>query len=927
MNKDYYWLNDKARQFLKKDYLEKGVEPEDRIKQISIAAEKILKIDGFAEKFESYMAKGWYSLSSPIWSNFGLDRGLPISCITGDNWINTVDGGKLASDVKIGDLLLTHKGNFRPVTNIIITEDRSDIWKIKIGNRNTPIKITGDHRILTNTGWKRIDELNPDLDLVAINGQIKYAEENYTIDLTQYCNYAFKIEDNLIKKPLTLKNQNKLNKKYCDYYSEPCAKVVIDEELAWAIGLWFAEGSLSKSTSGPNGIRITMSIKEKDIVEKWLEIIKRKFNVGGNTHEAGRNNVKTWINANVNSVVLGRFFESFGDGCLIKILPDFLLRLPKNLCKKLLEGLILGDGGFKRNDSVRLTLSNPKLIMQAYLLGLKTNQEMSLQMQEKPSIYNKTKYVYTISFRNYSNSRSRNSSSAGIKFHDGLIYSPIKSIEKTDLIDRVYDFEVAEDHSFSVSGVIVHNCNGSYVEDSTVEILNKAAEIGIMTKYGAGTSAYIGDLRGRGAAIRTGGESSGPVHFAEIYNCVTNVISQSSIRRGSCAVYLDVEHPDIEEFLRIRSEGHPIQNLSIGVCISDAWMKALQDGDSNKRKIWAKIIKKRFETGYPYLFFTDTVNKNAPKVYKDKGLKIHASNLCTEIALHSSKNESFVCNLMSQNLQHWDEWKDTDATQTAIFFLDAIQSEYIEKTKNLRFMEAAHNFAKTQRALGLGVLGWHSLLQSKSIPFESMQAKRLNAEIFSNIQLNAKIATAKLAETLGEPELLKGYGERNVTTMAIAPTTSSAFILGQSSNGVEPYNSNYYVQDLAKGKFTFKNPFLKDVLKKYEKDTAEVWESILVKGGSVQHLDFLSEHEKSVFKTFGEISQMEIIIQAAQRQKYIDQAQSINVMIHANTPAKDVSQLYIKAWELGVKSLYYQRGTNPAQELGRNLLSCASCEA
>jgi ribonucleoside-diphosphate reductase alpha chain len=240
-------------------------------------------------------------------------------------------------------------------------------------------------------------------------------------------------------------------------------------------------------------------------------------------------------------------------------------------------------------------------------------------------------------------------------------------------------------------------------------------------------------------------------------------------------------------------------------------------------------------------------------------------------------------------------------------------------------MDAPAKFAKKQRALGIGVLGWHSFLQSKSIAFESMQAKLFNSEIHKLLYEKTQNASRQMAQVYGEPEVLNGYGLRNVTTMAIAPTTSSSFILGQVSPSIEPLNSNYFVKDLAKGKFTYKNPYLEKVLEKHEKNNAETWKSILILGGSVQHLDFLSEHEKAVFKTFGEISQKEVIIQAAQRQKFIDQAQSLNIMVHPKSSPKDVSQLMIFAWEQGVKSLYYQRGTNPAQELSRNLLECESC--
>ena len=469
------------------------------------------------------------------------------------------------------------------------------------------------------------------------------------------------------------------------------------------------------------------------------------------------------------------------------------------------------------------------------------------------------------------------------------------------------------------------SCFGSYVDDTMEEILKKSAEVGIMTKCGGGTSGYFGDLRERGADISSGGKSNGPVHFLEIFETVANVVSQSNVRRGSFAAYMPVEHPDILEFLEIRGDGHNIQNLSIGVCIGDDWMKEMLAGDKDKRKVWGAIIKKRFESGYPYLFFSDAMNNNAPQVYKDKGLKIHASNLCSEIALHSNPDESFVCNLSSLNLVEYDEWKDTDAPETLTMFLDAVMTEFIQKCKKIPFMEAPAKFAEKQRALGIGVLGWHSFLQSKNIAFESMQAKLLNAEIHKLIYEKTQNASKQMAQVYGEPEVLKGYGLRNVTTMAIAPTTSSSFILGQVSPSIEPLNSNYFVKDLAKGKFTYKNPYLTEVLVNHEKNDAETWKSILVNGGSVQHLGFLSDHEKEVFKTFGEISQKEVIIQAAQRQKFIDQAQSINIMVHPKSSPKDVSQLMIFAWEQGIKSLYYQRGTNPAQELSRNLLECESC--
>lgn len=481
--------------------------------------------------------------------------------------------------------------------------------------------------------------------------------------------------------------------------------------------------------------------------------------------------------------------------------------------------------------------------------------------------------------------------------------------------------------NFGVNRGLPISCNGSYIPDTTAGILYKAAEIGMMTKFGAGTSFYIGDVRPRGSKISTGGTSNGPVHFMEHLESVTNVISQSKVRRGNAAAYMDVENPDIMEMLECREEGHPIQDLSLGVCVGDDWMRSMIEGDTDKRKVWLRILKKRSETGYPYIFWKDTVNNAAPQVYKDKGIKILASNLCTEICQAATEDESFVCCLLSLNDLHYDEWKDTDLVYMASYFLDAVIEEYIQKTVDIPFMEAAHKFAKRWRAIGIGRLGWHSYLQSKGIPFESYEARKMNIEIQTKHDKDSLAASQDMARSYGEPEGLKGYGERFLTRLAIAPTTSSSFILNAVSPSTEPLDSNYFTKDLAKGKFTYKNPYLINLLEKLGKNDAEIWRSILLKGGSVQHLDFLSDKEKAVFKTFGEIDQAVIIDQAADRQKYLDQSQSLNLKIHPDMPLKEVNALYQRAWKKGVKTLYYQRSTNPSQEYVRGLFSCAACEA
>jgi ribonucleoside-diphosphate reductase alpha chain len=472
------------------------------------------------------------------------------------------------------------------------------------------------------------------------------------------------------------------------------------------------------------------------------------------------------------------------------------------------------------------------------------------------------------------------------------------------------------------------SCYGSYIEDDSASILFTASEVGMMTKLGGGTSAYFGKLRPRGAPIRDNGYSNGSFSFAKLFDRMIEVFSQGSTRRGQCAAYIDIEHPDIEEWLWIQREGCDIQLLYWGVCVGNEWLQQMRDGDTEKRRLWAKVLQARSEVGIPYIFFKDNANNGAPEVYQRLGKRIYASNLCTEIMLPASADESFVCCLSSLNLLHYDEWKDTDAVETMVFFLDAVMEDFIRRVEGIPFMQRAYNFAMRHRALGLGVLGWHSLLQSKRIPIESMDAYRLNVEVFRTIYDRAYNASMDLARRFGEPEYLKGTGRRNATLLAIAPTKSSSFILGQVSPSIEPFMSNYHVKDLAKVKTTFKNPYLQEVLRERGKDTDEVWQSIAAHDGSVQHLDFLSDEERDTFKTFSEISQMTLVQQAAQRQASIDQGQSLNLMIHPETPVRDINLLLLRAAEMGVKSLYYQYSVNAAQEFNRELLlSCRVCEA
>lgn len=521
-----------------------------------------------------------------------------------------------------------------------------------------------------------------------------------------------------------------------------------------------------------------------------------------------------------------------------------------------------------------------------------------------------------------------------------------KLLEIEGFSDKFYDYMKKGYYSlsspiwsnFGISKGLPISCFGSHVDDNMGSILYSQSEVGMMSKFGGGTSGYFGDLRPRGAEITDNGTSSGSVHFMKLFEAIIDVVSQGSTRRGRFAPYLPIDHPDIEEFLKIGTEGDPIQELTHGVTITDEWFKDMINGDEEKRRIWALVLQRRVEIGYPYIFFTDTVNNNTVDVYKDKKMPIRHSNLCSEIALPSNSEWSFVCNLSSMNILHYDEWKDTDAVETMVFFLDAVLDDFLVKLEKLRdsdskednmafeLMERSYNFARDNRAIGLGALGWHSYLQSKMLPFDSPEATMLNMEIFSTIQERAHKASKELADLRGEAPIMKGYGRRNATLTAIAPTTSSSFILGQVSQSIEPIWSNNYVKDVAKTKVTIRNPYLREVLKKHDRDDRETWISIRDNDGSVQHLDFLTDHEKEVFKTFSEIDQVEIINQAAARQAFIDQSQSLNVMINPKTSAKELNQLYIHAWEMGVKSLYYQHSTNAAQQFSQQKI-CATCEA
>lgn len=476
------------------------------------------------------------------------------------------------------------------------------------------------------------------------------------------------------------------------------------------------------------------------------------------------------------------------------------------------------------------------------------------------------------------------------------------------------------------------SCNSIHIGDSIDSIFNKSHELAMLSKNGAGVSVYMGDIRGRGESIKGNGKSEGTVPWCRLYDTTTVSVSQGSTRRGATALYLPVNHLDIDEFINIRKPTGDVNrrclNVNHGICIDDKWMQEMISGDTSKRQLWQEILSNRVSTGEPYLMFTDNVNKQNPACYTANNLSVKASNLCTEIMLHTDEKHSFVCCLSSLNLVRWEEWKNTDLVQVAIRFIDAVLQEYIIKSEGKPGFDESRRSAIKGRALGLGVLGWHSLLQEKNIPFDSFDAMMLNAIIFKMMRDNAEIETKILAEELGEPEWCKGFNRRNTHLLAIAPTVSNSTISGGYSAGIEPNPANMFSQKTAKGTFIKKNNTLEKLLTNKNKNLSEIWGSINEQSGSVQHLNFLNDLEKQVFLTAREINQYAIIKQASQRQKFIDQGQSVNLFFGVNSDAKYIHGVHMLAWEEGLKSLYYLRteGVIRGDLASRSKEECLACQ-
>jgi len=463
------------------------------------------------------------------------------------------------------------------------------------------------------------------------------------------------------------------------------------------------------------------------------------------------------------------------------------------------------------------------------------------------------------------------------------------------------------------------SCFGIDVADSIQDIGSKNLEMMLLAKHGGGVGVGINMIRPAGAKITGNGTSDGVVPFCKIYDSTILATNQGAVRRGAASVNINIEHPDFEEWLEIREPKGDVnrQSLNLHQCaiVGDKFMRRLEQGDKEARTRWSKLLRKRKATGEPYIMFKGNVNKNNPEAYKSNGLKVHMTNICSEITLHTDESHSFVCCLSSLNLSKYDEWKGTDLIYHATWFLDGVMEEFIQRAKGLRGFENAVRSAVKGRPLGLGVLGWHTYLQDRGIPFEGLSAQYETRKIFSQIKIESERASRDLADVYGEPLWCVGTGMRNTHLRAIAPTVSNSKLAGNVSPGIEPWAANVFTEQSAKGTFIRRNPVLESVLEDNEINTEKIWNQILADGGSVQNIEELDgllmgdwdEPIKNVFKTFKEINQLELVRQAGIRQQYIDQSVSLNLAFPSEATPKWINKVHMEAWKQGVKTLYYTR--------------------
>lgn len=911
----YKWLTKPSKIFLKNGYLTEGETPESRIEDIAFAAQKILNKKDFAERFLECMEKGWFLLSTPVWANFGRDRGLPISCFNSyiedrmDSILYNV--AEVGMMTKMGGGCSGFFGNLRPRGSAISAGGKSEGVVNFMRLFDTTMLTCKQAAVRRGVMGCYLPIDHGDLDEF-----LKVKQEGSPIQelFTGVC-----VEDQWMREMIDGDRPKR----------EIWAKVL-------------------KSRS-----------------EVGIPYIFFSDNVNNNAPQVYKDKDRKVHGSNVCCVTADQ-----------RVPSQFGLLTVGELFEKS-EPLILTDGrGNTVNSSpmkllgenqrvLKITLSNglshtvteyhriPKRSGRTEDIVFATNLKIGdfLRVQENKGVFGK-------------NDMRREAFLLGIYQADG---TQNKDMIYFDVWENDFDLlgEIQDSHNFVCDkyNTQISEYNGrkyDYPKFAKCEVQEgsprkkrlggKACKKALQFEKGyvpnwiwEGTEETQWQyIRGLFYADGSASESARPQGGTCLYLSLANINEEflkeiqillsnlgcrfalSNMREGGLTSLPDGKGGN-KEYLTKDCYRLVCGNKNSAI-LFEKWTGflsrkgvELKDSYRDNSKKYFEIVKIE-DAGFQDVYCVEVESED--HLWVCNGLVTHNS----EIMLSSSEDESFVCCLSSMNLLHYEEWKDTDAVEIMAYFLDAVLTEFIEKASKIDFMGRAVKFAENQRAIGIGATGWHSFLQNKMIAFESLEAKMWNVEIFENMNKKSLEASKKAAKELGEPPMLKGYGERWVTRHAIAPNTSSAFVLGQVSQSIEPFHSNYYVKDLAKFNATIKNPYLEKLLIEKEKNTDEVWDSILLKNGSVQHLDFLSQDEKDVFRTFTEISPRETVIQAAQRQKFIDQGQSLNLMIPPDTKTKDINDLLIFAWENGIKTLYYQKSINAAQAFYRKLNECSSCE-
>lgn len=1013
--------------------------------------------DNWEDCFYEIMAKGHLAPSSPVLSNGGTDRGSPISCLTGDAWVNTkLDGGKRIRDICVGDEVLTHTGSYKPVTAIQSRMSTDDLFLLKVQTRLTPIKITGNHQVLTNLGWVRVDELDTHQHYIATNHEINTIAEPHIIDPYKHWNPEDYSKDERRRTPLR----------------EIPRDIEVDEDLAWALGLWFAEGSLNRyqcivSTNENRAMgrsfRITMHHNEEHHLERYGKIMSAAFGI---PYEVFRSSHGRWSTCVLNSTVVANYFgNEYGINCRIKTISRGLLDMPVNLVRKFIEGFYEGDGrkssGKKVVFSPDIRIANPRMCMQLYEMCLKCGLDVSMSLQDRYGSGDTPRgQVHSLTFFDGGLApRQRQKRNSFVDFTDGNRYcrfdtSPIQENE------QVYDITVAGDHSFSVAGVIVHNCSGSVIGDSIHDWFDVSKETALLTKQGFGTSAYLGGIRSRGSSISGGGIASGSLPCLKKFAFDANIVSQAGVRRGSWAGYLEIDHDDFDEWAD-HLHKNP-QSLNIGWIINKDFIARCEAGDEDSVRRFQKVLWIKMQTGKGYFWKNDHANDVMPDLFKNAGQSIKSSNLCvapetlvltddghirisvlvnqtvnvwnglefsevvirktasnaslvrvvlddgrelectpehifyvsnesdnstmqcaakdlaageklipsrcpdgivndnsivvavhddgrtddtycftepkrhmgvfngiltgqcSEIALPADNDHSFSCVLSSLNCSFYDDWKDTGAAFIGLVFLDCVVSNFLIRAKTILGLEKVVRFTEKSRALGLGILGFHTYLQKNMLAFEDFDTHAKNTEIFKHLDDETKMATEWMAKAWGEPEWCEGYGVRNGTRIGIAPNMSSATLAGQVSQGIEPIIANVWMQSTPSGEMQRINPQFLKLMQARNKYSKAVIRSIIDRSGSVQHLSWLTDKEKLVFKTAFEIDQRAVLRLASTRQRYIDQSQSLNLFFAADEAEEYIAQIHKEAFlDEYIKGLYYIRtlaGVQAAKD------ECIACE-